>query len=304
MTTIARCTHCDATFKVKDHLVGKAVRCPRCNQAFRIQEKQSAAVSFSCKSDLSEPETAEPPPGQSTPTAAADDDFFSTKEDPNAVYQSNVALARDRKMKRQLIIMISVGVIAALILIGGTVVAVNYAYQNTELDWELAELNDIDVATLQGDWRPVIDSRLQYQVNMPGKPEVATAEDGNVVTVEYTDPELGQFFFEIRKETHDEWNETFAKLDRKEIFSNVQGGNLMQIRSEATNWVDSIAAHRYFLTSQDVRITKTVTVVQKFSVDGKTITALWSGKRSRLRSPEVYHFFTSIEINRKRYILR
>lgn len=307
MTTIAKCTHCDSAFKVKDHLVGKAIRCPRCGEAFRVelkakppQVKQKPAA----RVKAAEPNVAAADPLSSEaplPPSSADG-FFDAPEDGDAIYSAKVVSARDRKRRRQVTFMVASGSLVAILLIVGTVVAFQYVYDHAEMPLELADMRTVDVEKLEGDWRPYSDTHWAYTVRMPGDPEITTDSKEEVRALLLRDPKFGTMKVEIRKESHPEWNEYFATLDRAEIFQAVPAANVMKISSNVTYQTGLVSVHRYVLVSKDSRLTKNVAVVHKFSVDGKTITALWAGKREMLRSPEVLYFFSSLEISGDPYI--
>ncbi|GAA4421347.1 MJ0042-type zinc finger domain-containing protein [Bremerella cremea] len=300
MTTIAKCTHCETTFKVKDHLVGKAVRCPRCQQAFRIRmtpvvTSRHKKPATDTSATVAEPEPASPPP---------DDDFFGSPEDPDTLYDQTVAHAQLRKRKRHWATVIAIGSIASLVLICGTVAALQFAYQEIDLSNELADLESVDVESLRGNWRPVSDPHWGYLIRMPGDPDLQESTSGDTVTLVLPDRELGRMRLEVRKEANDAWNNYFARLEREEILAGVPGANVMEIRSSQVNWSGKVAVYRYFLTPKDRRVSTNVTVVQKFSTEGKTITVQWSGPRQQLGSPEVFYYFNSVEFMGKKYIGR
>jgi len=311
VTTIAKCTHCDSAFKIKDHLVGKAVRCPRCGEAFRVESKavlppksskpaskapSQAAVAVAKSSGV------DPLASAATSAPSSSEGFFDAHEDVDAIYAANVVSAKYQKRRRQLTVLIASGSLAAIMLIVGTVVAFQYAYDNAAIPLELADPRSVDVEKLDGTWRPHADTHWGYAVRMPGEPEVSGGDDRQPRLLSLRDQQLGTMKFEIRKEAHPEWSEFFAKVDRDEIFQGVPAGNIMKISSETSYQTDSITVHRYILVSKESRLTKNVAVVHKFSVDGKTVTVLWSGPRKMLRSPEVLYFFSSAEISGVRYI--
>ena len=307
MTTIAKCTHCESAFKVKDHLIGKAVRCPSCGEAFRVelkakppQAKQKPTTRV--KSTESNVASSNPLSSDTASPVSSADGFFDTYDDGDAAYSAKVVSARDQKRRRQLTAMIASGSLAAILLIVGTVVAFQYVYDHAEMPLELADPRTVDVEKLEGDWRPSSDTHWAYTVRMPGQPEITTDSKQEVRSLTLRDPQLGTMKVEIRKESHPEWNEYFATLDRAEIFQGVPAANVMKISSNVTYQTGVVAVHRYMLVSKDGRLTKNVAVVHKFSVDGKTITALWAGKREKLRSPEVLYFFSSLEISGDPYI--
>lgn len=308
MTTIAKCKSCDSAFKVKDHLVGKAIRCPRCGEAFRIESAGGVSpkslpaagnetAGSEAKAPTVGPLSSEAPTGQSS-----SEGFFDTHEDVDATYAANVVSAKHRKRRRHLTFLIAGGSLAAIMLIVGTVVAFQYAYDNAAVPLELADPRSVDTAKLDGSWRPYSDTVWAYALRMPGEPEISTDDADQVRSLTLSHQEFGTMKFELRKESHPEWNEYLAKLDRDEIFQGVPSANVLKVSSEITYRNDSVAVYRYILVSKDRRLTKNVAVVHKFSLDGKTITAMWSGKREMLRSPEVLYFFSSIEISGERYI--
>ncbi|WDI41910.1 MJ0042-type zinc finger domain-containing protein [Bremerella sp. P1] len=310
MTTIAKCTNCDSAFKVKDHLVGKAVRCPRCGEAFRVETsgratKSTAKTTSVAEKNLAERKKQEPSVDpllvEPSTELASSEGFFDTHEDVDAIYAATVVSAKQKKRQRQLIFMIASSSVAAILLIVGTVVAFQYVYDNADIPLELNIPVNIDVSKLEGNWRPSSDPQWGYTVRMPGEPEIST-DDDKVRTLKLRDPQFGTMTLELRKEAHPEWNEFLAKVDRDEVFQGVPAANVMKISSEVTYHTDSVAVHRYILVSKDSRLTKNVAVVHKFSVEGTTITAMWSGKRDRIRSPEVLYFFSSLEILGDKYI--
>ncbi|WP_158261386.1 MULTISPECIES: MJ0042-type zinc finger domain-containing protein [Pirellulaceae] len=311
MTAIAKCTNCDSAFKVKDHLVGKAVRCPRCGEPFRVASGGSRTtiapkVSESAGNKTLEGEAGDSSVNSSSPdTLSAEssaDAFFDTHEDVDALYAANVTSARQRKQRRQMTVLIGSGCVAAILLIVGTVIAFQYAYDKNAIPLELADPRVVDTENLNGTWRPYSDTHWGYTVRMPGDPRIQTEDEDQIRTLTLKDQEFGTLRVEFRKESHPEWNEFFAKVERDEIFQGVPAGNVMKISSDVTYRTDSVAVHRYILVSKDSRLTKDVAVVCKFSAKGKTITAMWSGKREMLRSPEVLYFFSSLEISGDRYI--
>lgn len=236
----------------------------------------------------------------SSPTSS--EGFFDTHEDVDAAYTANVVSAQHQKRRRQRAVLIASGSLAAIMLIVGTVVAFQYAYDNAAIPLELANPQSVDVEKLNGEWRPYGDTRWGYSLRMPGEPTISGEGEQQPRSLSLNDPEFGTMKFEMRQEAHPEWNEFFAKVDRDEIFKGVPAGNIMKISSEVTYQTDSTTVHRYILVSKESRLTKNVAVVHKFSVDGKTITVLWSGPRKMLRSPEVLYFFSSVEISGDRYI--
>jgi len=228
--------------------------------------------------------------------------FFDTHEDTEAIYAANVVSAKKRKQQQRLVFMIGSGSLAAVVLIAGTIVAFQYAYEKASVPLQLADPRTINAGELKGNWRPYSDTHWGYTVRMPGEPVVNTKGDDEVRSLMLRDPQFGTMKLEIRKESHPEWNEYFANLDRDEIYQDVPAANVMKISSEVTYRTDSVAVHRYILVSKDSRLTKNVAVVHKFSTDGRTVTAMWSGKRSMIRSTEVLYFFSSLEIMGDRYI--
>lgn len=305
MTAIAKCTNCDSAFKVKDHLVGKAVRCPRCGEAFRVgsvgtRPKALKSVgNESLEGDLEDSSASSPKPSAFASTAES---FFDTQDDVDAAYAANVTSARQRKQRRQLTILMASGSLAAILLVVGTVVAFQFAYDENAIPLELGDPRLVDTEKLNGSWRPFSDTHWGYTVRMPADPQIKTDVEDQVRTLLLRDPQFGTMKVELRKESHPEWNEYFGKVDRDEIFRDVPAGNVMKISSDVTYRTDSVAIHRYILVSKDSRLTKDVAVVHKFSAKDKTITAMWSGKREMLRSPEVLYFFSSLEISGDRYI--
>ncbi|QDU75641.1 hypothetical protein Pan97_26750 [Bremerella volcania] len=311
MTTIAKCTNCDSAFKVKDHLVGKAVRCPRCGEAFRVESNGSSSKKASKSRPTAGSKTVQaetkdnsvdPVSSEASPAPSSSEGFFDTHEDVDAIYAANVVSAKHRKRRRQLTLLIASGSLAAILIIVGTVVAFQYVYDNADIPLELADPQSVDIAELDGSWRPYSDTHWGYSARMPGEPQVTTEDGDQVRSLTLRDPQFGTMKVELRKESHPEWNEFFAKVDRDEIFRSVPAGNVMKISSEITYRTDSTAVHRYILVSKESRLTKNVVVVHKFSVGGKTITVMWAGKREMLRSPEVLYFFSSVEISGDRYI--
>lgn len=307
MTTIAKCANCDSAFKVKDHLVGKAVRCPRCGEAFRVEasERSSSTAVYSTAVAAADPsfesKVAEPVIG-GVPSSSNGEGFFDTHDDVDAIYTANVATAKQRKRRRQLTVLIASGSLAAILLVVGTVVAFQYAYDNTAVPLELANPRSIDTAKLDGSWRPFSDTHWGYTLRMPGEPEIRTTDQDQVRALTLRDRQFGMMKVEFRKESHPEWSDYFAKLNRDEILQGVPASNVMKISSETTYRTETVSIHRYILVSKDSRLTKNVAVVHKFSVDEKTITAIWAGQREMLRLPEVLYFFSSIEVSGDRYI--
>ncbi|MBA2115286.1 hypothetical protein [Bremerella alba] len=311
MTAIARCTNCDSAFKVKGHLVGKAIRCPNCGEAFRVESsggaptassKSSSATGGKLGSGHSHAPNVDGFSSQTPAVPNTSEGFFDTHEDVDATYAAHVVVAKHRKRQQQLIFLISCGSLAAIVLIVGTVVAFQYAYDNTAVPLQLADPRSVDTTELDGSWRPYSDTQWGYSVRMPGDPEIDTKNEDKIRSLSIRDQQFGTMRIELRKESHTEWNDYFAKLERAEIFLGVPAGNLMKISSEVTYRNDSTAVHRYILVSKDSRYSKNVAVVHKFFVEGTTITAMWSGKREMLRSPEVLYFFSSIEISGNRYL--
>lgn len=308
MTAIAKCTNCDSVFKVKDHLVGKAVRCPRCGEAFRIASGGSRSAtgpkcslgkdSFKGNTD----DGTTPSSVQASENAPSVEVFFDTQDDVDATYAANVMSAQQRKQRRQVTVMIACGSLAAILLVVGTVVAFQYAYDENAIPLELGDPRLVAVESLSGSWRPFSDTHWGFTVRMPGEPEMKTKGENQVRTLTLEDSQFGTMFVELRKESHPEWNDYFAKLERAEIFQGVPAGNVMKISSDVTYRTDSVAVHRYILVSKDRRVTKNVAVVHKFSAKGKTVTAMWSGNREMLGSPEVRYFFSSLEMSGDRYI--
>ncbi len=310
MTTIAKCTNCDSAFKVKDHLVGKAVRCPRCGEAFRVEANRGKSISSSKLSSagsksarpITQSTSVDPVASETLAAAPTAEGFFDTAEDPDAIYGAHVVSAQKRKRQRQLVLLLASGGLAGVLLLVGAIVAFQYVYDNADIPLELADPKSINVEELAGNWRPYGDTHWGYSLRMPGEAEVGTDKDEQIRALSLSEGRFGLMKFEIRKESHPEWNEYFAKLERDEIFQGVPAANVMKISSDVTYRTDSIAVHRYILVSKDTRLTKNVAVVHKFSVEGRTITAMWSGKREMLRSPEVLYFFSSIEVSGNRYI--
>ncbi|MHC2066340.1 MJ0042-type zinc finger domain-containing protein [Bremerella sp. T1] len=307
MTTIAKCTHCESTFKVKDHLVGKAVRCPRCGDAFRVQAQAGIATTprkhARAASTTTPAVTTEAEP--LAVSAPVEEDFYhNADDDPNAKYEGNVATARLRKKKRHVTFLISCGAIAALVLIGGTVAALQYVYDKAEMPLELAEPQSFDVEKLSGNWRPYGDTKLGYALSLPGEPQITQSPNDEDIRVVFRDPQFGNMIFEMQSDANPEWNDYFASIDSDEILRGVPAANFMKRSSSSIHWVGSTAVHQYVLTSKDTRLTKNVAVVQKFFADGKTVTVIWAGKRSQLRSTEVSYFFASVEVMGKRYLTR
>jgi len=294
MVAITSCDHCSTTLRVKDHLIGKAIRCPVCSKPFRVRVGTTSVIS---EASDSSPMVFEGEAGEETvsPTRKLEDDreFFAQPENPE-IEQQVLVKSKKRKSTRNFLSMGFIILLAMTALGWGVYEALkNAAEKAPEIVLDLqggAELRKQNFTT----WTEVAGPFRGFHCRMPAKPEETVDNENLVYSAKLAHDQYGTFEFLVQQGDHPEWNGVFSNIDRDLICDGVPNGNVLSVAYHSRIQNGDTTIHRYVLSSKDLRVSNQKVVVQKFCFDGWVVTSLWIGKNGVERGPEVSYYFHSI----------
>jgi len=299
VTAIAQCDHCRATFQVKDHLVGKGVRCPVCAQTFRVRPTAAVggAVTFKSGKGTHEAEV-ELPKIPKTRRRDDDDQFFSNSVDANQVYAETSAAFRERKRFERKLIMGGVAVLFLAIVAGGVLVAYRYASQSNSLVIAEFEFPKITRHEVDGSWLEQTSDSLGLRFEAPGEINVQYDPETRITKIESQDKKLGIFRVYHVPEAHPFWNKWVPTIKEKDAERFIPEETYLNSRTYRATSVGPVKVHRYrFAGKEGPTASQRVALIRMFSVDDQTYVVLWVGPGSRSESREVRYFFQQFTLN-------
>lgn len=299
MTAIAQCDHCRSTFQVKDHLVGKGVRCPVCEQTFRVRPTAAVggAVKLKAGKGGHEPE-AELPKIPKIRRHDDDDQFFSNPVDANKVYAETSASFRERKKFERKLIMGGVAVLFLAIVAGGVLIAYRYAAQSDSLSMADFEFPKITRDEVEGSWLEQTSESLGLRFEAPGEINLQFDPETEVTKLESHDKKLGTFRVYHVPEANPYWNKWVPTIKEKDAERFIPEETFLNSRTHRSTSVGPVKVHRYrFAGKEGPTASQRVALIRMFSVDDQSYVVLWVGPGSRSESREVRYFFQQFAIN-------
>lgn len=300
MTAIAQCDHCRATFQVKDHLVGKGVRCPVCAETFRVRPTAAVGGAVKLKSGQGndEPDVEIPKIPKKKRRRDGDDQFFSNPVDPNRVYAETSAAFRERKKVERKLIMGGMAVLFLAIVAGGVLVAYRYASQSDSLGIAEFEFPKITRDEVEGSWLEQTSDSLGLRFEAPGEINLLYDPENEITKLESHDKKLGTFRVFHVPEANPNWNKWVPTIKEKDAERFIPEETYLKSRTYRATTVGPVKVHRYrFAGKEGPTASQRVALIRMFSADDQTYVVLWVGPGSRSESREVRYFFQQFTLN-------